>query len=220
MWLSQGSSGPNVVYAKRYFDSLGYKINIHNDTFDFPMKLVVQGFQDNVHLDNDGIIGPLTEGAMKKYDKFSYCPEVFEDIKPARLIGSGAIKPLLLYRLAGLEEVFVQSATMYNVDVLHIIAHAILESGWGRSWIARFKKNLFGVGAYDSSPAASAWTFKSYKLCIPAWTRWWNKNYLLPDGAFFNGCNEYGVNVKYASSPVAGANKAFIVRSLRNAIGG
>ena len=95
---------------------------------------------------------------------------------------------------------------------------AILESSWGTSLIARRKKNLFGWGAFDSSPYESAKISDTYARCIYEWTAWWNNTYLKETGKYYNGNHEKGVNVKYATSPVAGVNKSFIVRSLRNGL--
>ena len=47
--------------------------------------------------------------------------------------------------------------TGYNA--LDLLVHAAHESAWGMSKIARTKNNFFGIGAYDSSPQASAYSY-------------------------------------------------------------
>ena len=72
-------------------------------------------------------------------------------------------------KLAGLGSTFVSAAKTYGLNETYLLAHAILESDWGRSNLAMgykyeggyidgkyYKKgtyyNFFGIGAYDSSP--------------------------------------------------------------------
>ena len=72
-------------------------------------------------------------------------------------------------KLKGLGQAFVDACKTYNIDQSYLLAHAILESDWGRSALATgykysggyidgkyYKKgtyyNFFGIGAYDSSP--------------------------------------------------------------------
>lgn len=43
---------------------------------------------------------------------------------------------------------------------------AINESGWGTSWIAWNKNNIFGLNAVDSAPGISADTYASIDDCI------------------------------------------------------
>ena len=72
--------------------------------------------------------------------------------------------------LAGNGEAFVNAARRYGVNEVYLLAHAILESGWGTSTLAKgyvydgktlvdgktWPKgtyyNFYGIGAYDSSP--------------------------------------------------------------------
>jgi len=200
-------------YAQ-YFESLGYKYNpIYH-------KLIVTDFQRHVFPNEpkewDGIIGPKTLQKMQQFNKDNFCSEVFEHIKPYKEYSDAEIEALMQSKLKGLGAVFNKYAKENDFDVLHSIAHAALESGWGTSYIARLKNNLYGWAAYDSSPVASANKFKSFEECIQKWSEWFNRQYLLPTGHYYNGDTEYGVNKKYASSPIAGVNKAFIVSYLRN----
>jgi len=56
-------------------------------------------------------------------------------------------------------QVFIDAGKDTGINPRYIAAHAALESGWGTSAIARKKNNYFGIGAFDSSPYASAYTF-------------------------------------------------------------
>lgn len=73
-------------------------------------------------------------------------------------------------KLAGQGAAFVQAAQTYGVNEVYLLAHAILESGWGKSSLAMgyyydgktkvngkyypagTYYNFFGIGAYDTSP--------------------------------------------------------------------
>ena len=198
----------------KYFNSLGYKYSISYH------KIIVQDFQRHTGIKSDGIIGPVTLGRMEIFDKDNYCPEVFEPV-----LGNiedidcyDLEKYCLTQKLSGLSWAFIDAQNLYDVNALHNIAHAILESASGTSFIARMKRNLYGFKAYNSSPYASAGKFKNYPDCIDTWTKWMVENYLTEDGEYYNGNCEQGINIKYATSPIAGINKAFIVQNLREKI--
>lgn len=72
-------------------------------------------------------------------------------------------------KLKGLGVAFVSAGKTYKVNEVYLLAHAILESGWGSSTLANGYKysggyidgkkykagtyyNFYGIGAYDSSP--------------------------------------------------------------------
>ena len=72
-------------------------------------------------------------------------------------------------KLAGLGKVFYDAAKKYSLNQDYLLAHAILESGWGKSELASGYRyaggyidgkyypagtyyNFFGIGAYDTSP--------------------------------------------------------------------
>jgi len=215
-YIRYGQIGFHISVIRKYFDDLGYKI-ADSSTFDKTLLIVTKDFQRHNGLKVDGIIGPKTKGAMEFSDSENYCPEVYEDI----LNNSEDVSCCQLERycltksLKGLSWAFLEASETNSTNVLHNIAHAILESASGTSFIARMKNNLYGFRAYDSSPYASAGRFKDFPDCIYTWTKWWKEKYLLSGGKYYNGNNEKGVNVKYATSQIAGVNKAFIVQDLR-----
>ena len=98
----------------------------------------------------------------------------------------------------------------YNINGIFVAAIGIHESGWGKSNIAKNKKNLFGYKAYDSSPYSSASTFDTYAEGIDLIARVLVKYYLNPKGTviyngetavgtYYNGNTVSAVNQKYAS---------------------
>ena len=58
-------------------------------------------------------------------------------------------------------DVFLKASKVSGLDPRYILAHAAVESTWGTSHIARTKNNYFGIGAFNSSPYASAYKFGS-----------------------------------------------------------
>lgn len=103
--------------------------------------------------------------------------------------------------LAGLGEAFMRAEREWAVSARYLAAHAVLESAWGRSKIAQQKKNLFGFQAYDSSPYESAKAFPSFEECIYYVARYVARNYLNPDGKYYNGPTLRGMNKRYATDP-------------------
>lgn len=200
-----------------YFASLGYKWSDSQSDF------IIKDFQRHAGLNDDGIIGPLTKAKMAYYNYSNFCPEVFKPIKPYIPYNDVEIEALMQPNLKGLGAVFNRCAKDNDFDVLHAIAHAVLESSykglWANSPIAKKKNNIFGFGAYDLSPMASAKKFSSFAECIQIWSKWLNENYLEPWGQYYYGNCEKGVNYKYASSGIAGINKSFIVRKLKRQLG-
>lgn len=74
--------------------------------------------------------------------------------------------------------IFIQAGEESGLDPRYIMAHAALESAWGTSKIAKDKNNYFGIGAFDSSPYSSAYTFNSGLAAgIIEGAKWIAKNY-------------------------------------------
>ncbi len=108
-------------------------------------------------------------------------------------------------KLAGLGSAFVSAAKKYGLNESYLLAHAILESGWGKSTLAMgysyaggkidgkyYKKgtyyNFYGIGAYDSSPLSGG-----RKMAI---INGWNS----PEKAVIGAAQWIAKNYVYASS--------------------
>lgn len=107
-------------------------------------------------------------------------------------------------------EYFYYIEKQYNINGIFVAAVGIHESAWGTSKIALQKNNLFGYGAYDSSPYKSAYTYNDYSQSIDLIARVFVKYYLNPKGTsiyggetamgtYYNGPTLTGVNTKYAT---------------------
>ena len=93
--------------------------------------------------------------------------------------------------LAGHGQDFIDAAKRYNVNEVYLLAHAILESGWGKSALARGTTidgvtyyNFYGIGAYDSdalgggSRTAGKYGWDSPRATILGAAKWISDNYL------------------------------------------
>lgn len=110
---------------------------------------------------------------------------------------------------------FYDAEQKYGINGVFLASIAIHESGWGNSTIAKDKFNLFGFGAYDSSPYESAVTFENYKQGIDKVAGWLASNYLnvtgtvlktgeIASGLYYNEATVSGVNVRYATDEMWG----------------
>ena len=68
--------------------------------------------------------------------------------------------------LVGLGSYFKEMETIYGVNALYLMAHAIHESAWGTSSIAQTKYNLYGINATDADPEGNADTYASFEDSI------------------------------------------------------
>ena len=98
--------------------------------------------------------------------------------------------------LQGLGSAFVNAENKYHMHAVYLLAHAIHESDFGRSQIARDKYNLFGFMAY---PYASAKKFESFEQCIDYVAGYIKRQYLTPGGSWYEGPTLRGMNVHYAT---------------------
>ena len=107
-------------------------------------------------------------------------------------------------------EYFYYIEKQYSINGIFVAAIGIHESAWGTSKIAINKKNLFGYGAYDSSPYSSSYSFSTYSEGIDLIARVLVKYYLNPNGTaiygneiangkYYNGNTISAVNQKYAT---------------------
>lgn len=103
--------------------------------------------------------------------------------------------------LSGLGSAFIQAERRYGVNARYLCAHAVLESGWGTSRIARDKYNLFGFGAYDKNPYKYARSFDSFEQCIDVVAEYIARHYLNPNGKYYNGPTLPAMNKNYATDP-------------------
>jgi beta-N-acetylglucosaminidase len=116
--------------------------------------------------------------------------------------------------MAGLGDSFMHAEQTYHVSARYFVAHAIRESAWGTSAIARDKHNLFGFNANDSNPYGNATTFPSFDACIQYVAHFVQVEYLSANGPYYHGPTLRGMNVKYATDPNWANKIARIARTI------
>ncbi|MCM3727702.1 SH3 domain-containing protein [Neobacillus cucumis] len=114
-------------------------------------------------------------------------------------------------------QAFIDAGKNFGVNALYLAAHAIHESGFGTSNISLGKMNLFGYGAFDSTPFVGAYRFATIDDCINYIAQKIKSDYLNPKGMHFEGAflgyrtnasngtrdesKSIGMNYWYASDP-------------------
>ncbi len=102
--------------------------------------------------------------------------------------------------LPRLGSAFLEAERREGINARYLVAHAMLESGWGTSDIARLKHNLFGYNAFDRDPWRYAARYRTYEQGILAVAQVIRDQYLTPGGRWWYGFTTLrGVNRYYAS---------------------
>ncbi|QWH04234.1 S-layer homology domain-containing protein [Bacillus mycoides] len=117
--------------------------------------------------------------------------------------------------LMGHGQDFINAQNKYGVNAQYLAAHAILESGFGKSEIAYRKHNLFGLRAYDKDPFKYAKYLPTYGDSIAYNANYVRERYLEEDGIHYNGPTLDGMNVKYASDKVWASKIANIMERIK-----
>lgn len=79
--------------------------------------------------------------------------------------------------MRGMGDAFFQAGQESGLDPRYLIAHAAEETGWGTSNILKAKNNWFGIGAFDSSPMGSAFSFGDKSKGIIEGAKWIKSHY-------------------------------------------
>lgn len=95
------------------------------------------------------------------------------------LVNVGKVTPenSVLYNTG---QLFIDAGNKYGVNALYLAAHAIHESGFGKSEIAKAKYNLFGFAAYDAVAFIGAMKFDSVASNIDYIAQEMKATYLKP----------------------------------------
>lgn len=108
-------------------------------------------------------------------------------------LGAGGLK--------GTGEALVRAEETYGINSLILSAIAFLESGGGKSRLAREKNNLFGLGASGTDPYSNALSFSSREQCINYAARLLNNRYLNRGSRLYRGEDLSAVGPNYAADP-------------------
>jgi beta-N-acetylglucosaminidase len=95
--------------------------------------------------------------------------------------------------LEGIEHAVIKAEETYGVNSLFILSVAVQETGWGWSYLAQERNNLFGICAYDSNTDAAT-DFESKEQCVMEFAD------LIASEYFERGLTTpYLINTRYAS---------------------
>ncbi len=103
--------------------------------------------------------------------------------------------------LPPLGSAFVKAERRYGINARYLVAHAMLESGFGTSDIARYAHNLFGYHAFDRDPWRHASRFRTYAEGIDRIAHRIRDEYLNPRGRWWGGASTLRGMRYYASDP-------------------
>jgi len=109
---------------------------------------------------------------------------------------------------------FKLAEARYGVNALYLLAHAMLESNFGRSYIAQTFKNLFGWTAYDRDPVAFATRFPTFETSVDYVAMQISRLYLDPGGVHYGGAPTLRGMHRYATDPLWETSIARIANSL------
>lgn len=114
--------------------------------------------------------------------------------------------------LSDLAQDFLDAERETGVNAVFVASIAALESGWGKSYAAECRNNLFGITGADGTLRR----FESKRECIIYTARLLADNYLSEDGKHYRGGDVEDIAEVYASA----SDWAEKVRALMEQIGG
>lgn len=220
-----------ICYVHQYID---VKLLSEENGWCFIKVDGIDGYIRGDYITSVSLNPEIVELSRKKRIEISLKFEM-ELNKPSGLTRNDFVK-VLSGNSEDTEKIFEQNAGLfydmeqkYNINGIFLASMGIHESNWGKSNIAKQKKNLFGYGSYDSSAFESSYTFESYQYGIELVAKVLAKYYLNEPGtiiydgetaigSYYNGPTILGVNTRYASDP-NWSNRVFsIMESLYNKI--
>ena len=210
-----------ICYVHQYID---VKLLSEGNGWCFIKVDGIDGYIRGDYITSSNLNPDIVELSRKKRIEISFKFDMSLN-KPSGLTRNDFVK-VLSGHSEDTEKIFEQNAGLfydieqkYNVNGIFLASMGIHESTWGKSNIAKQKKNLFGYGSYDSSAFESSYTFESYQYGIELVAKVLAKYYLNEPGtiiydgetavgSYYNGPTVSGVNTRYASDQ-NWANKVF-----------
>jgi len=103
--------------------------------------------------------------------------------------------------LLGLGNFIKDCSECFKINELFIFALIALESGWGRSSIAKTKNNLCGWGAINADPMEGAWRFHCQEGCIMTVCHHLDQKWLTKGGEHYKDGTIGGVGRAFTTDP-------------------
>lgn len=158
------------LYSSQENDIVGYKLDTNK------AKEELKTLQDKIYISKEKEL-KVSRGDYQNKDLSQY--EIMTTDELNRWIAQRAPSdsPFI-----GKAETFLKISQHENLDPKFLIASSALESGWGRSNIAKLKSNYFGITAYNDTPLDSAKQFSSGLDSGLAEGAHWIKQYYYNEG--------------------------------------
>lgn len=176
-----------------------------------------QGPQYNQELyDRYGGGDALYDGSYTK-EEFVKWVENYENKLGTNVIAGGAVsvKDGYAQNMLPYAETFYDEAVSRGLDPTFVFSIACQESGYGSSWNAVNKGNLFGMGAFDSNPS-NAFSYSSVESGIADVCENLSTNYLEPNGQWHTGSNISSIGQTYASDSKWADSIKWIMNDIRD----
>ncbi|MEH7504144.1 SH3 domain-containing protein [Neobacillus drentensis] len=228
---SQNTDNTDVLTEKNYLVTDNVNLRQSNSTSSTVLTIIPNGTSVKsaeetsngwFKVNYNGKTGYVSGTYLKEYVKTDNYK--FIDLRTASPVTASQINTYIANNVNGRPsillnkgQVFIDAGRKYGVNALYLAAHAIHESGFGTSNISLGKMNLFGYGAYDSTPFVGAYRFSTVDDCIYYIAQKMKSDYLNPNGTHFEGAflgyrtnfsngtrdasNSIGMNYWYASDP-------------------
>lgn len=116
--------------------------------------------------------------------------------------------------LNGILKTAIEGEEHLGINALFTVAHAAVESGWGRSTFARTRNNFFGFNAVDSNPGLAS-RYPTPKNSAEFYLEFLNHNYLTEGGKYFKGVKIRNIFENYSTS---GDKEAELIAQIMNTL--
>ena len=102
--------------------------------------------------------------------------------------------------LSGIEDTLLEIQDEYNVNAILILAIVRLESGNGKSEIAKSRNNIGGIIVYEDSVRVYK-SFSAQSECVTYMANLLSKHYLTEGGKYFSGYTLTAIAQRYSTLP-------------------
>jgi beta-N-acetylglucosaminidase len=191
-----------TLYNGKYFrvtDDIGHQYFIDSNQSDWDLI----GSVDNLHVVGKGDFTVIEERTRRNTLDITERTNLTREDIANIIAGTG---------LEGCEDAIIEIEEEHSINSLFTIALAGVESGYGSSWLADERNNLFGICAYDSNTDAATY-FPTKSDCIRYWGR------LIAEEYFDEGCLTLeAINEYYASNPEWASDVRSLMQSMLNEV--
>lgn len=162
------------VGAQELVSDLDYtKLGLSDNLITKVEEIFNQSIGKSINGDSDSpYFNPSDVASMSYHDLRSKSDVTAEDLD--KIIAEKSSNQAM----QGAGKYFIEAGEQNGVDPLYLFAHSAHETGFWSSNIMNSKNNFYGIGAYDSSPYASAYSFNNIEQGIKGGAKWISEKYI------------------------------------------